>query len=313
MGNGLKATVAVLVAPVAAAARVIHFYFPGFLLDCVKKAIRWEAGLSRHTIQVDDHRWVYLEGGKGETIVFVHGFGMEKDGWGLFPRAFSRSYRILLPDLPGFGENSRLESASYDVPSQVRRLNRFVESLKLESFHLAGSSMGGFIAGYYASEYPHKVKSLALFNPAGVNSPVPSDLWRRYTEKGENPLVYRTREGFEAILRLLFYRVPPVPGAFKAHFTELGALNYEFYGKVLRDLEQGGRYGLEPRLSRVETRTLVVWGSNDRILHVSGAEIFGKGLKDVRVVILDQCGHVPFFEKRQETAKIYHDFLASRK
>jgi abhydrolase domain-containing protein 6 len=285
----------------------------GFIIECGKKVLRWQAGLSRHTVQVDDHRWVYLEGGRGESLLFVHGFGMEKDGWGLFPKAFSRSYRLILPDLPGFGENSRLESANYDVPSQAKRLNRFVESLGLNRFHLAGSSMGGYIAGFYASEYPEKVKSLALFNPAGVNSPVPSDLWRRYAETGEIALVYRTKEGFEEILRLLFYRVPPVPGAFKTYFAELGASNYVFYGKVLRDLERGGKHELEQRLSRVEARTLVLWGANDRILHVSGAEKFREGLKNVTVVILDQCGHVPFFEKREETIKAYQDFLADLK
>jgi pimeloyl-ACP methyl ester carboxylesterase len=261
---------------------------------------------------VDDHRWVYLEGGKGDTILFVHGFGMEKDGWGLFPRAFTGSYRLILPDLPGFGENSRLESAPYDVASQVKRLNRFAESLGLDRFHLAGSSMGGYIAGFYASEYPEKVKSLALFNPAGVNSPVQNDMWRRYAETGEIALVYRTKEGFEDILRLLFYRPPPVPGAFKTYFAELGASNYAFYRKVLRDLEQGGRYQLDARLPRVEAGTLVVWGANDRILHVSGAESFRKGLKDVKVVILDQCGHAPFIEKRNETIKAYQDFLAGK-
>jgi pimeloyl-ACP methyl ester carboxylesterase len=72
-------------------------------------------------------------------------------------------------------------------------------------------------------------------------------------------------------------------------------------------------YKLEPRLSRVEAKTLVVWGANDRILHVSGAESFRKGLKDVKVVILDQCGHAPFFEKRKETSSAYHDFLAELK
>jgi pimeloyl-ACP methyl ester carboxylesterase len=285
----------------------------GFLLDCAKKALRWHGGLSRHTLQVDDHRWVYLEGGKGDTILFVHGFGMEKDGWGLFPKAFTGSYRLFLPDLPGFGENSRLESALYDVASQVKRLNRFAESLGLDRFHLAGSSLGGYIAGFYASEYPEKVKSLALFNPAGVNSPVQDDMWRRYAETGEIALVYRTKEGFEDILRLLFYRPPPVPGALKTYFAELGASNYAFYRKVLRDLEQGGRYQLDARLPCVEARTLVVWGANDRILHVSGAEIFRKGLKDVKVVILDDCGHAPFFEKRKETIKAYQDFLAGKK
>ena len=312
MVKGLKAALVVFLG-FAVLGGVFYFAFPGLLLDGAKQILRWHAGLTRHAVQVDDHRWVYLEGGTGEAILFVHGFGMEKDGWGLFPGAFSGSHRLILPDLPGFGENSRRESANYDVPSQVKRLNRFVEVLGLKSFHLVGSSMGGYIAGFYASEYPEKVKSLALFNPAGVNSQVPSEMWRRYAETGKIALVYRTRDGFEEILRLLFYRVPLVPGAFKTYFAEVGASNYAFYGKVLRDLERGGRDQLEPRLSRVQARTLVVWGADDRILHVSGAEIFRKGLKKVRVVILDQCGHVPFFEKRAETVKIYRDFLAGEK
>jgi pimeloyl-ACP methyl ester carboxylesterase len=289
---------------------MISLCFPGFILDGAKKVLRWQAGLTRHTVQVDDHRWVYLEGGTGETILFVHGFGMEKDGWGLFLKSFSTSHRLIVPDLPGFGENSRSESGDYGVPSQVKRLNRFVETLGLNRFHLIGSSMGGYIAGYYASEYPEKVKSLALFNPAGVSSPIPSDMWRRHAERGEIALLYKTREGFEDLLTLLFYRVPPVPGPFKNYFAELGASNYVFYGRVLRDIERGGMHQLESRLPRVEARTLVLWGANDRILHVSGAERFREGLKNVKVVILDQCGHVPFFEKRAETIKAYQDFLA---
>ena len=308
----LKATGAFLLA-LAVPVLVLYFWFPGFLLGCAKQILRWQAGLSRHTIQVDDHRWVYLEGGKGETILFVHGFGMEKDGWGLFLKPFSKYYRLIVPDLPGFGENSRVESSDYGVPSQVKRLNRFVETIGVNRFHLVGSSMGGYIAGFYASEYPEKVKSLALFNPAGVKSPAPSDMWRRYAERGEIALLYKTKQGFEDLLALLFYGVPPVPGPCKNYFAALGGSNYAFYGKVLRDLEQGGMFQLEPRLSRVEARTLVLWGANDRILHVSAAEKFRKGLKNVKVVILDQCGHVPFFEKRKETTKVYQDFLGGEK
>ena len=63
MAGGIKAVLAVFLSLVAATI-VVYFYFPAFILDCAKKALRWQAGLSRHTIQVEDHGWVYLEGGK---------------------------------------------------------------------------------------------------------------------------------------------------------------------------------------------------------------------------------------------------------
>ena len=54
----------------AAGGLVLYFRFPGVILEGAKKILRWQAGLSRRTIQVDDHRWVYLEGGKGDPILF---------------------------------------------------------------------------------------------------------------------------------------------------------------------------------------------------------------------------------------------------
>jgi len=54
---------------------VLYFYFPGVIVKSMFSAARSSAGLIRQEIQVDDHMWVYLEGGKGDTIVFLHGFG----------------------------------------------------------------------------------------------------------------------------------------------------------------------------------------------------------------------------------------------
>jgi pimeloyl-ACP methyl ester carboxylesterase len=260
-------------------------------------------------VQVDEHCWVYLEGGKGEAVLFVPGFGMEKDAWGRFLIPFSRSYRLVVPDLPGFGESSHVPSASYDVPSQVHRLHRFVETIDLPSFHLVGISLGGYISGYYAGEHPEKVKSLALMDPAGVESRIPSHAMALYRKEGQIVLLYRTVEEWDALVENLFYRPPPIPGPFKKFLAERGARNYPFHEKILRDLEHRGMNLLEGRLSRISARTLLLWGENDRILHVSGVEKFQKGVSNNRVVIVKNCGHVPFFEKRKETVRAYQAFL----
>jgi pimeloyl-ACP methyl ester carboxylesterase len=289
----------------------VYYLFPGVVFESAKHALRWWAGLERNEVRVDDHTWVYLEGGKGEPILFIHGFGTDKDRWGPFLREFRGSYRLVAPDLPGFGENSRVPSASYDIASQVKRLNRFVEKIGLAEFHVVGISMGGYIAAYYAGEYPKKVKSLALMDAAGVKSRIPSYFWQRYKKDGKVFFLYKTPQEFDEFMSALFYRPPWVPGRLKAYLAQKGADHYKFRKKVLEDMARCGLYLLEDRLQRIRAKTLILWGANDRILHVSSVEKFERGLKNSRTVIIDKCGHVPYFEKPKETKRAYRDFLSN--
>ncbi|UCF83614.1 MAG: alpha/beta hydrolase [Desulfobacteraceae bacterium] len=290
---------------------VLYYWFPGLILESVKHSLRFWAGLERREVQVNDHHWVYLEGGEGETILLVHGFGTYKDLWGTFSTAFSGSYRLIVPDLPGFGENSRIASDKFDIPSQVKRLSHFIETIGLDSFHMAGVSMGGYISAYYADKNPEKVKSLLLMDAAGVDSRIPSNLWRRYQKEGTVPLLYKTPEQFDELMRVLFHKPPWVPGRFKDYIAREGALNYDFHEKILREMVDGGMNLLESRLATIRAKTLIIWGANDQILHVSSVEKFQAGLRNSRIVILDQCGHVPYLEKPKETKRAYKDFLAS--
>ena len=289
---------------------VLYYAFPGFILESAKHTLRFWAGLERRDVQVDDHQWVYLDGGKGETILFVHGFGAEKDRWGTFLPAFSKSYRLIVPDLPGFGENSRVPTARFDIPSQVKRLSRFIEAIGLDKFNVVGISMGGYISAYYASEHPEKVKSLCLLDAAGVDSPMPSDLWRQYRKDGKIPFLYRTTDEFNGLMRLLFYRPPWLPDRFKDYVVQQGDRDYDFREKILREMVEGGMNLLESRLPKIQARTLIIWGANDRIVHVSSVEKFQEGLRNSQTVILDQCGHIPYFEKAKETRRAYRRFLA---
>lgn len=283
--------------------------FPGLIIEGLRQVLRWRAGLAKREVQVDDHRWSYVEGGRGDVILFVHGYGMEKDAWDLFAKAWSDSHRVVLPDLPGFGETTRLDSSVYDVPHQAGRLDRFVDTLGIASFHLVGISMGGAIATYYAAEHPGKVKSLFLMAPAGVMSRVPSPAWREYRDQGKIVLLYENAEEFDALLDYVFYRKPFVPRWLKRYFAEKGSAEYRFREKVLRDLEKRGIDVLESRLGEVKVPTLVVWGEDDRILHVSGAEKFRQSLPDCRIITLGECGHVAFFDRPEATRQAYRDFL----
>ncbi|WP_375739038.1 alpha/beta fold hydrolase [Pseudomonas boanensis] len=101
------------------------------------------AGPSERTVSVGTHEVRYLEGGQGEVVVLLHGIFGEKDHWVDYDRQLTHRYRVIVPDLPGFGGNSRLAGESYGYAAQMQRLVMLLERLGLKRVHIAGSSMGG--------------------------------------------------------------------------------------------------------------------------------------------------------------------------
>jgi abhydrolase domain-containing protein 6 len=299
-----------LFSTVLAVGGIVYYRFPGLIVQSVLHSLRVWAGVKRHEVQVDDHCWVYLDGrGKGDPILFIHGFGADKDRWGTFLPPFSKRHRIIVPDLPGFGESSQIPSAKYDIPSQAERLHRFTDQLGLDSFHLLGISMGGYIAGYFASEYPQKVKSLALVDAAGVKSRVASDFLTGYREKEKIVLLYKDLSEFDEMVSMLFYRSPRVPRRIRAYLAENGIRRHEINRKILQDVAHGDAALLESRLDRILAPTLIIWGAEDRIIDVSSVEKFEKGIRNSFSVVIPQCGHVPYVEKPYEMKKAYREFL----
>jgi len=290
----------------------LYFLFSSsFVYDQAINAERAAAGLVRKTIQVDDHRIAYLEGGAGEVVVLLHGFGAEKDNWDRFAKYLQPGCQIFIPDLPGFGESGKLPEAHYDIANQVKRLNRIAEALNLRKFHLAGNSMGGMIACEYAAQFPEKVLSLGLFAPGGVFPPHKSELMN-LLEKGENPLLVKTPEDFDRMLSLLFVSPPPFPAPFKKILAERAMANAAFNEKIFKDMSADFRTPdspLAPFLPKVAAPTLIVWGDKDKILDVSSVSILEKGLKNRQTVIMKDTGHVPMLERPQESAAVYRSFI----
>ena len=140
----------------------VFFVYPGTVLDVVAKSARDTAGLERKTITIGDHDVVYLDGSSGPPVVLLHGFGSDKDLWNAVAARLTPSYRVIVPDLPGFGESTKLESANYDVKSQARRLHEFLSKLGIEQTHIGGNSIGGMISVAYAAMYPEGVNSLMI-------------------------------------------------------------------------------------------------------------------------------------------------------
>lgn len=284
----------------------LAWWFPQVTFSLAQGWERRRAGLAETTIDVADHRIVYLAGGAGDPLLLLHGFGANKDNWVRVARYLTPHFHVIAPDLPGFGESTHDPNARYAIDDQVQRLHTFVQALGLEAFHLGGNSMGGHLAGIYAARYPDEIKSLWLLAPAGVATAQASELAARFAV-GDNPLLVDSVEGFDRLLDFVYVTPPYIPRSVKHYLAAQAMARRPFNEKIFRDL-LAFRRPLEPALQGFAAPTLIMWGDTDRLLHVSGAAILAGLVQDGHLAILEHTGHVPMIEKPQESAQQFLRF-----
>jgi pimeloyl-ACP methyl ester carboxylesterase len=309
--TGWRLPVAILIL-VGLVLSTMYFVFPEYILQAMVASARHSAGLQRRSVDVAGQRIVYLDGGSGEPVVLLHGFGANKDLWDAVAGHLTPRYRVIAPDLPGFGESPALEAGKYDAQSQARRLRAFLDALGVRDHHIGGSSMGGFIAVAYAAMYPANVRSLLIGAAPGVRSPQKSELDRRL-EAGENPLLVRNEADLDQLLQLAFFRPPSVPGPFKRAMLHDAIERHATYAKIFEDLKmaQPGEGALGPLLPSLSTRTLIVWGAHDRLVDPSAANVFSAAIPNAQKAILEDCGHALPRECPDLLARRYRTFLDS--
>jgi len=284
------------------------------MFDFMMSAERSKSDLNPGIVQIQGQTMAYLErAGKGETIVLIHGFTGNKDHWTRFVRYLPEDYRVLAFDMPGHGDNDQSVEKTYTVDYMASTLDQAVSTLGLSRFHLAGSSMGGWISMLYAARYPQKVISLCLLDSAGLMnvSPQPSDLQMEQS-KGHNPFIITSREDFEELFEYAFYKQPFYPWPIISVLSDRAIASSDFYKKV-GDEFLNQSTDIYPLLPGISVPALVIWGDKDRILHVSTTEVLKKSLPGSEVVIMKDCGHMPMAERPQETAEYYVNFLRTHK
>jgi pimeloyl-ACP methyl ester carboxylesterase len=265
------------------------------------------SGFSRNRIHIAGHDIAYCEAGRGETVLLLHGFGASKETWLAYARRLTRRYRVVIPDLPGFGESSFDHAQAYGFAEQVPRLHAFVHALDLGRLHLAGNSMGGGIAGIYAATYPDDVNTLLLMDTSGVNMPQASEFVTEVAA-GRNPLIARSLSDIETLFDFTFHRKPPLPAFAKriyaADCQARQAANDHIFQDAHRDLT-----ALERELPSISASTLIMWGAHDRIVDRSVVDVLEHSLRNHSTVVYKECGHLPYIEQPIMSARDHLRFL----
>jgi pimeloyl-ACP methyl ester carboxylesterase len=254
----------------------------------------------------------YREHGQGEPLVMVQGFGGGHEGWFFQTRAFREHFRVVVFDNRGIGKTERSPSP-YTIESMAQDTVGLMDALGIERAHVLGMSLGGIVAQEVAINYPERVMKLVLVcTHAGegeVSDVHPDMLKALGIEEGSTePDLTNVdmSDTMGTIVSLAFgkrlYRMVLVPLA-KYQMKKVGQ------GAYREQLEAVVGHTTAERLGRVLSPTLVITGSEDRIVSPRSSEEIARLIPYARLVMVEGGSHAFNIEMRGVFNREVLDFL----
>jgi pimeloyl-ACP methyl ester carboxylesterase len=258
-----------------------------------------------------------LQAGRGEPLLLLHGLGGTKASFLPTVAALAGHYRLIAPDLPGFGDSDKPIGAPYDARFFARWMLALMDELGLERAHVAGNSMGGRVALELGFQAPERVDRLLLLAPSLAW--IRDRRWAAFLRwvRPELGLLQAAPRGVvEGVVRRV------IPGAgdgwtaagvdefLRAYLSPRGRAAFYAAARQIYLEEPHGDDGFWTRLAALERESLFVWGKRDRLVPVAFARHVEKVLPDARQVEID-CGHVPQVERPAETHRAMLSFLGA--
>jgi len=241
-----------------------------------------------------------------QSILMLHGYSADKDVWPRFARHFNEQYNVIIPDMAGHGDTGYDKNWDYSAPAQVERLITLLDELNIQKVHIVGNSMGGFISAHFAKMYPQRLLSATFIDPYGVNTPQASTM-ETLLAQGKNSFIVNNRAEFDDFYAMTMANPPWFPDfIFDAVTEKYIARQHELSGifPYIHGLNM-----LDTSLNEITVPSLLFWGEQDQIIDVSGARVWQAGIKDIKVKLWPNVGHMPMLEIPQQTAMAYQDFL----
>ena len=258
-------------------------------------------------------------GRTGETIVYLHGFGDNKQSFLHAAIHLCRDYQIIIPDLPGFGRSFKNPDTTYHTENYQKWMAAWLDSLKINSAHIVGNSLGGLVSILVTLACPNKVLSLATLNSAGISLEGYPSLYHEFTQ-GENIFLINNRRDFDHFLKRVFHKKVHIPWPIKETLYDYFLKNKEWHSKLIDNLTAGidnladdrvHDISIINRLNQIEAKTLLMWGRHDSLFPYQTAHVMKDQILGAQVHIFDNLGHAPQLESPRNFAKIYKNFLRS--
>jgi len=236
----------------------------------------------------------YVEEGKGNPIILLHGLFGALSNWKSVVSYFSKTNRIIIPRIP----ITEVDVKEANLESLTKFIIKFINKLKLKKFTLIGNSLGGHVGLMYSILHPKKVKKLILTGSSGLYE---NSFGGSYPKRGDYNFINDR-------INYTFYNPnilskKYVDEIFKTLNDNAKCLN------IITIARSAQRNNLARKLYKIKCPTLLVWGLNDTITPPSVAHQFNNLIPNSTLKFIDKCCHAPMMEKPKIFNKLIEPFI----
>ena len=256
----------------------------------------------------------YHDIGSGEPVFLIHGSGPGVTAWAnwrLTMPVLAERFRVIAPDMVGFGYTERPADIRYTMDGWVEHALGVMDALGLEQTHLVGNSFGGALALALAIRAPHRVKRLALMGSVGVSFPITPGLEAAW---GYTPSI----ENMRALLDVFAFDRKLVN-------DDLARLRYEasirpgFQESFASMFPAPRQRGIDAMASRdadicaLPHETLLIHGREDKVIPTATSQRLFELIPRAQLHLFGQCGHWTQIEHAGRFTQLLTNFFEQEK
>ena len=246
-------------------------------------------------------------------IVLIHGTSASLHTWDGWVAALSPHRRVIRMDLPGFGLTGPAPDADYSMTRYSGFMRDLLDLLKLNEVVMAGNSLGGGIAWQTALAHPTRVRQLILVDATGYPlQPQSMPIGFRLAQIAWlAPVTQKIlpRSMIEASVRNVYGQPDKVSPALVNRYYELTLREGNRASLTQRFQYRSNDAALAGQISQLRLPTLVLWGSEDRLIPPDHAQRFQQAIAGSELQVFEGLGHVPHEEDPQATVQAVNNFL----
>jgi pimeloyl-ACP methyl ester carboxylesterase len=223
-------------------------------------------------------------------------------------------YRVIAPDLPGYGYSGKPQHLDYTITSQAGMIVSFLKRLEIDRAVFLSSSYGGAIAATIALDHPALVEKLIMVGAVNNNKPTRYLLMRLFGSPIIGDILSPLLVGSRRLLRLRMKRVYDrhswVLDERRVDARHLPLRTRGAHRAIIRTVRRWNAERVSRDAHLLTQPTLLLWGDTDREVPLADGQRLHEAIPGSRLIVFRECGHLPHEEYPEAFVKVVLDFCS---